>query len=164
MTEDIVKAKSLGYFSMDLSPQSVEVINDFCNKNNIPAHKKGLHTTVFYDENAGDKLKTTLILEEKLLNKTPIPATITGIKVLGKNNDGLVLLISCDKHAEYFKRLYEDGYKHSYDDYTPHMSILYNATPEEIKTYSERLKKLIGTKIYFNNIKVEFIEEDWAED
>lgn len=162
-TKNETETRSLGYFSMDLAPGSVNMISDFCKNNNIALHDKGLHTTVFYDENAGDKLKTTLVLEEKLLNKTPIPATITGVKTIGPNNDALVVLFNCKKHAEYFKRLHQDGYKHSYDDYTPHMTIIYHATPEEIERYSEQLKKLIGTDIYFNNIKVEFIEDDWTE-
>lgn len=152
--------KSLGYFSMDLNKDSVKLIKDFCDKNDIPVHDKGLHTTVIYDENAGKQLKTTLLIEEKVLNTYPVKATIVGTKLLGENKDVLVLLISCMKHAECFNRLLKDGYHHSYPDYQPHMTIVYDATPEIIKTCTEKLKPLVGTEIYFNIIKVDYIDND----
>lgn len=150
--------KSLGYFYMNILPESETLIKDFCANNNIPMHDAGLHTTIIYDRYAGNILKTTVLLEEKLKNFSRIEAKITGVDVIG-DDVALVLLLECNKHKEYYKRLIDDGYKHSYDEYKPHMTIIYNTKLSDIDKYTKTLNNLIDTTIYFDSIKVEFITE-----
>jgi len=116
----------------------------------IPIEK--LHCTLMYDERNN---KTTDDVE---IPPEIYHANVMGVAVLGK---AVVLLLSSDKIMKRHFELIEAGFSYSFDNYAPHMSILYvegkddegMAQLERVRVQVQKLltDKKLPSELYFTD-------------
>lgn len=119
----------------------------------IPLSK--LHCTLMFDER---NIKTTDDVE---IPPTIYHANVMGVAVLGK---AVVLLLSSDRIMRRHLELIDSGFTYSFDNYAPHMSILYvdKLTPEssvELERVRVQVQKLLTDKKLPNELY--FHDEVW---
>lgn len=83
---------------------------------------KKLHCTLMFDER---NIKTTADIE---IPPTIYHANVMGVATLGK---AVVLLLSSDEIIRRHFELIDAGFNYSFDNYAPHMSILYTDGKDE---------------------------------
>jgi len=126
-----------GYIALKPTPESAKQIHKFVSnigiKDSIPADD--LHMTIMYDEsNPGVDYITPGALYS---------ATVDSIEELGEGEwKALVLKMNCPEVVKRHKELRDLGFRHSYDDFTPHISVKYKATPEEVKLLQSNFDRI----------------------
>jgi 2'-5' RNA ligase len=85
------------------------------------------HTTIFYSTNE-------ISIRNREVRQKPSEVVITGIKLLGENEDIPVLTVSLSGGIKDLRRYYEDlGLKDQWPSYQPHISISYAKKKVDIK-------------------------------
>lgn len=82
-------------------------------------------------------------------------ARVIGAELFGPNSDTLVLTLdskTITRRHDYLKRL---GYRHSYPDYRPHITVKLGASVDDLN----KLRSAINTGAFDDNY--EFGKEDW---
>ena len=88
---------------------------------------------------------------------------MTKFGLLGENSDHVVLFLdNTESLLELHKGLTDYGYKHSYDEYQPHITVgkIKSGNPKEIINFLNLKSSLIGKNIFFDKIKFEPIKEE----
>lgn len=111
-------------------------------KNCIP--DKELHCTLMCDESES--------VEQKNPSRKTMFGVVSGVALMG---DAVVLLLKSSDLHDRFKELISMGFKHDYDDYTPHMSLCYDRTKEQ-ENEIKKLNKLKGLLLSFE-------ETEWRQ-
>jgi hypothetical protein len=143
-----------GYVSVKLSEEDSKRIRRFFNDNGVEDIIEDLHVTLMYDvSNPAYKVES---LHDKFVG------IITGCKLLGEKGSkwGAVTLTleSPDLIAQH-NVLSNLGYKHSYPEYIPHLSIKYKPSDEDIQKIEELTKQLQGNKLTFDSFSIDPIKE-----
>ncbi len=92
-----------------------------------------LHCTLMYDERNPDLPKLDIPPEI-------YPAEVVGVAVLGK---AVVLLLSSRSLQERVQVIENHGFKSSFDNYTPHMSVIYSEDEKTLIGIRDRVQKLV---------------------
>lgn len=118
----------------------------------IPLNK--LHCTLMYDERNN---KTTDDIE---IPPTIYHSNVMGVAVLGK---AVVLLLSSDRIMRRHFELIEAGFSYSFDNYAPHMSVLY-ADGDDAQTQLERVRVQVQQLLTDKKLPNElfFTDETWS--
>lgn len=126
--EAIIGNKSNGYVALKVQPDSVEQIRKAVI--DVGINPKSLinkmHLTLMYDES-----EPTIPMPK---NTMVHQAKIDDISTLGDPESrwfAVVLKLNSDSLHRRFKELQELGYKHSYDTFVPHVSVIYGPSKEE---------------------------------
>lgn len=132
-----------GYFSVKMNLKDAKEIYDLLQKAGLdPIKPEKMHCTLMYDE-SNPEIRT-------LKNDKKYKAKITGVEVLG---DAVVLNLDSPELEKRHQELKNAGYKHSFDGFECHSSVLYDVTdtnfdlvklvfdlgvlPEEVTFYNE---------------------------
>lgn len=114
-----------------------------------PIALKKLHCTLMYDER--NNIKGDFDIPPEIYH-----ANVMGVAVLGK---AVVLLLSSDEIMRRHFELLDLGFKYSFDNYAPHLSIVYagddaeDGALEQVRVQVQALltKKLIPSQLYFTD-------------
>lgn len=135
------KKSAGGYLALSLHPEDAEILYSCVKKLKLkdiilPAD---YHVTVMFDESNPDIS----------INKEEFPeefkADIDSILILGSGKwEAITLLLdNCKELTDFFKYLQGLGFKHSYYTFTPHLSIKYQSTREDVNTVKKQLLSLL---------------------
>lgn len=136
------------YVSVRLSPEDTAAIYDLLLDKGVSLEVKyELHATVMYGVNEGN-VKLT-----ELDNEKEFKAFIIGTGLLGPDDKKAytLLLSSKDIHDEH-KRLKEVGYKHSFDDFIPHLTLAYDVDKFTEVMLNSLTESLIGMELTLINL------------
>jgi len=120
----------------------------------IPLNK--LHCTLMYDERNN---KTTDDID---VPPTIYHANVMGVAVLGK---AVVLLLSSDRIMRRHFELIEAGFSYSFDNYAPHISVLYADGKDEVaQAQLERVRVQVQQLLTDKKLPNElfFTDETWT--
>lgn len=121
-----------------------------------PIPVKKLHCTLMYDERN--------MIEESAITVPPDihHANVNGVAVLGC---AVVLLISSDDITRRHFELLDQDFKYSFENYTPHMSVLYykNEDREKQNAVLESARVIVQELLSANKLPSElyFTDETW---
>jgi hypothetical protein len=142
-----------GYVAVRLSDDDSKQLKEFFHESGISVIDD-LHVTLMYDvSNPAFKVEP---LHDKFVG------VVSGCKLLGEKGSkwgAVALTLESPDLVSQFNALVNIGYKHSYSEYIPHVSIMYTPSDDEIQKIEELSCKLQGTKLTFVNFKVEPIKE-----
>lgn len=155
-----LKPPSLGYINVTLIKEQADVILKELNQLGFKDFKYDFHVSLMYDKDAPKEE-----LDDSKINPNEVfLAVVSDISLLGnpnrENSSGWALVIeltSKDLIKEH-NRLKEVGYKHSFDDFIPHMSLYYTPTDEEIKTLAEYVNRIKGRELIFSNQTIKHVK------
>lgn len=144
-----------GYSSIQLDKQSSKEINSILKTLKITDVIDDLHLTLIYDKSNPD-------IDIDVDDSTEYKAKIKDIKMLGEPNTkwyAIALTLSSsdlvNRHKDYIKK----GFKHSYPNFIPHLSLKYNPSEEDIKTITKNLKLFKDIKLIFSGEKLERVKD-----
>ena len=143
-----------GYASVDLLPQYKKDLTNYFNDNGITDIIDDLHVTVIYDES-----NPTIEFEPL---QDSYSAKVVGCKTLGEPDSkwfAVTLLLESDDLVQQHKALQKLGFKHSYDEFIPHLSIKYKPTEDDITKIMTRTDDIIGKEFEFGSLKIEKIKK-----
>lgn len=121
-----IKSKPGTYIGVRLTKESVKLIRKFIKDNQIPNGVQGdnIHITLVYSRKHLPNAKKMI---NTAFNEPPQVTPSNAFHLWGDDGDTLVVEVKCpyliDRH-EYFRT---QGATHDYDDYTPHITLSYNA-------------------------------------
>ena len=156
--KDFMKKRK--YVAVQYDQKSQELLRKWCKKNGFDLTYKysgarqkeedfDFHTTIFYTNN-----EVYLRNENHPIN-SPGKVKITGIKMLGFNNDIPVFTIESEDIAN-LRSYYEGlGLEDQWDEYIPHISVCYDRKPVDINNI-----KIPDFDLYFDEVVVEDGSED----
>ncbi len=135
------KKSTGGYLALSLHHEDAEVLFSCVKKLKLKdvITPEDYHVTVMFDDTNPDIS----------VNKEEIPeefkADINSILILGSGKwEAITLLLdNCKELNDFFKYLQNLGFKHSYYTFTPHLSIKYQPTREDVKTVKQQLLSLL---------------------
>jgi 2'-5' RNA ligase len=144
------KHKDGTYVSMDLSPESRDMVDHFVEMNlglTERVDKSTYHITVIYSRTpvpSAETYRSTTSIEYE--------AIVTGYEVFPTKNDGKCLVMRLDfPHAVLLnKQLTAEGATSDYDEYKPHMTIAYDIK-QEVDPHTLPLPQF---PLYFKGVKV----------
>lgn len=140
MTDNI----DYNYVSVELKKEYNEELIDFFTSNGIPAGARfDLHVTLMYGVNN----KENKCISELDPSKE-FKAHIIGGQVLG---DAFVLTLSSRDIVLEHNRLRECGHEHSFDEYVPHMSVVYDMDEFTVTILKSLTAELAGRELIFTN-------------
>jgi len=130
-----------GYLALSLHPEDAEILYSCVKKLKLKdvILPEDYHVTVMFDEFNPDIT----------VNKENFPeefkADIDSILILGSGKwEAITLLLdNCKELHDFFKYLTRLGFKHSYYTFTPHISIKYQPTREDVNTVKKQLLFLL---------------------
>lgn len=137
-----------GYIALKLNLSQAKALHDFLAKNNFSdlITPEKMHMTLIYDKRNPD------IKYEKSVNA--YKADLKAIKALGTGNwRAAVLELNAPEISKRHDALINSGYKHSYDDFVPHLSIKYkpdNADIAKLQSLAGKIKSLFPAFIFSN--------------
>jgi len=135
------KTPTGGYLALSLHPEDAETLHSCVKKLGLKdiLSPREYHVTVMYDENNPD----ISIREEDFPQE--FTASIDSILILGSGKwEAITLLLdNCKELYDFFKSLQNLGFKHSFYTFTPHLSIKYQPTREDVKTVKKQLLSLL---------------------
>lgn len=147
---DLVIEKNLGGFvAISLKQSDAKRIKKLCDKIGIKDINKSesMHMTLFFDERE-------IIFDEYEPSEEDFDATIKGITefTMRDKRKALVLELESRDIIRRFNELLKMGFKTSYPEYKPHLSIKYGSTPEDYQIAKENLEKFkrLGTITFHN--------------
>lgn len=139
----------MGYGSVKLTDKFAGELAGALTEINITLPKHDFHCTVMYDERECP-IPRCDVDPEKIFK-----ATVIGVELLG---DAIVFdLVSTDLLAEHM-RLIRAGYKHSYDDFKAHMSIIYKPDRYDTINIIHKMNDWMGKEITFNEMTISDID------
>lgn len=141
------------YFGVVPDEEGMEKVKDLIKKLKLksPIEEEKIHVTLMYSEDKGNPLippSSDLVYEAK-----PVSFALFG----PEKNCLVVKLESADLQARH-NELLANGFIHSYDDYSPHITLSYDYDGE--LPDSEKLKDL--GMITFSNEYTQAIEDNWS--
>ncbi len=144
-----------GYGSVQLNKQSSINIKSILKTLKISDIIDDLHVTLIYDQS---NPKINIDIDDSI----EYESSIKDIKMLGEPNTkwyAIALTLSSsdlvNRHKDYIKK----GFKHSYPNFIPHLSLKYNPSEEDIKTITKNLKLFKDIKLIFSGEKLKKIKE-----
>ena len=105
-----------------------------------------LHCTLMYDEGNPNLNHKSAVLQ--------YVAAIVGAQLFGPNDDTLVLELHCPDLVRRHHYLIRMGYRHSYPDYRPHITVKLGATKQDL----ELLRKVVKDGVP----NIELSGESWS--
>lgn len=108
-----------------------------------------LHCTLMHDERNPD-------LPAIEIPPEIYPSEVVGVTVLGK---AVVLMLSSRRLQERVQVIEGHGFKSSFDNYTPHMSIIYSENEKDLLVIRDRVQKLIDDRKLPRELY--FTDETW---
>lgn len=143
-----------GYVSVSLALPEAIVLNSLVRSFGIvnPIYPSDLHVTLMYDER--NPLTYALPHTRKVFR-----SSIVGFERLGQPGsqwEAIALTLDSKELEDRHQELKSMGFKHSYRDYVPHISIKYRPLPQDYKALEANFELI---KERFNNILL--IEEKW---
>ena len=143
-----------GYVSVSLDRADAIILSSLIRSFGIvnPIYPNDLHVTLMYDER--NPLQYPLPHTRKIFR-----SSITGFERLGQPGsqwEAIALTLDSDELEVRHDELSSMGFKHSYRDYVPHISIKYRPLPQDYKILEANLERI---KERFSNILI--IEEKW---
>jgi len=139
-----------GYVSLSIAEEDEKRIFSILKKLNIDNYIKDLHLTLMYDRSNPSVSYTT--------QDTTYDAKIVDVKLLGEPGTkwySIALDLDSDELHSRHKDLKELGYKHSYPNYIPHLSLKYLPSDSDINLIKDNIdlfRKLGNIK--FHNEKL----------
>lgn len=144
-----------GYSSLSLNSRSVKQINKILNNLNISDSVDDFHITLMYDTSNPD-------INIELDNEKVYNASIIGVKELGKP-DSKWFSIALTLYAPDIEKRHRDyidaGFKHSYPEFIPHLSLKYQPSKEDINIIKDNLDLFKKIKLKFSNEHLDVVEE-----
>lgn len=126
-----------GYISTNVSKSDSDKIHKILKDLQISDYIPDLHVTLMYDvSNPSIKLSTPKNQE--------FETKATGVKLLGKPGTkwyAIALVLESKDLQQRFNELKDKGFKHSYPDFIPHVSLKYSPTDDDVKTIKTNLDK-----------------------
>lgn len=148
------KSDNLGFCRLLASQGWQDFFYNAVTKYELPAMPKGkLHVTVCYDQSGKDSILVDIP------KSNVYKATITGFKVLGKNNDIIAMTLASDEIQALHNELKEAGYEHSFPELLIHMSIAYDLDYKDIYLLTKLFRTLIGTELTFDRFDIKQIKD-----
>ena len=144
-----------GYASLTLNNDATKQIKDILSELNIEGAINHLHLTTMYDS-SNPKIKVDCNPSKEYT------ATITGSEMLGMRDSkwyAFTLILDCPEIIQLHENYKQLGFKHSYPDFLPHMSLIYRPSEEEIKKIEDNFDKFKNIKLTFYNETFEKIKE-----
>lgn len=141
------------YICAELSGESAhDLVMRMRKAHSMPKTSKGaLHVTLMYDE------KTPLGIY-------PIPdfqeccAVVTGVVVLGESKNIAALELDCPELEDYHNQLKALGYKHSFETFLPHISVLKNFSKEDLANLRSVFESGNICTVELSNVKANTLE------
>lgn len=127
-----------GYVALKVAEKSKVKINRILGEIGIKNPIEDMHMTLMFDES-----KPNIKIDLYDVNYL---AKVTDIALLGEEDSpwyAVVMKVKSDAIMKRFNTLMGLGYKHSYDEFIPHISLKYGPSTEEIKTIMKEKKWLI---------------------
>ncbi len=150
-----IKGKGKGYGSLGLSDSSSKELRDILDGLGISGIIPDMHVTIMYDRR-NPNIDVDIDLSDSYV------ARVVGIKELGEVGSkwyAIALLLESKELEELHRDCLELGYKHSYSEFVPHLSIKYEPTKEDIKILKDNINKFKGKELEFGRLKLEEIRE-----
>lgn len=147
--------KNGNYFGAKPSEETLESIESLMKKLKIskPIGLEDIHVTLMYSEDKGNPMiPPSSDLEYK--------ASASKFALFGPNKDCLVIKLDSDDLKNRHNQLLAHGFIHSYDEYSPHITLSYNY---EGDLPSSDLLKDLG-ELVFGNEYVMAIDDSWSDD
>lgn len=143
------------YVGIKLDKQSIESLQSFIKDNEIPnpIDSNDMHVTIMYSEKPIHKS------DELIDPKLELTASATEFDLYGDDRNCLVLKIDCDELHKRHQFFTEKGGKHSYDEYSPHITLSYDCPDFDVKS----LPKFTG-EITLTDEYSEPLTKNWADD
>lgn len=137
------KDSSGGYISLSLNLEDAKEIHAAAKslgiKDLIPAEK--MHVTVVYDSRNPD-------IDVDIDKSISFPAKLDSTLVLGSGKwESIAYVLSdCPELKEFHNSFLRQGFQHIFHTYTPHISIKYQPTKEDVKLIEKELPSLLLEK------------------
>ncbi|PPD55550.1 MAG: hypothetical protein CTY12_00810 [Methylotenera sp.] len=144
-----------GYGSLTLESSSVDKIKALCKEIGVNGIISKLHITVIYDRSNPN-------ISMKLDNTKKYKATVDGVKCLGEPDSkwyAIALELTSPEITAVHKKYIDAGFKHSYPNFIPHLSLKYQPSKEEIELIKDNLNKFKGLELVFSNERMKVIDE-----
>lgn len=128
-----------GYVSLKVDQESSMHIDHVLSHYNIDNLIDDLHLTLMYDA----RNPSIISLPEE----SEYDADVIGIEMLGEEGSewrAIVLKLGGEQLAQRHKELLTAGYKHSYPDFIPHVSIKYKPTQSDIDTIMKNKESIVN--------------------
>jgi hypothetical protein len=154
LTFEEFKSITGGYASVDLLPQDKKDLTDYFNDNGVENIIDDLHVTVIYDT-------TNPAIEVQPLQDS-FTTKVVGCKTLGEKDSkwfSITLILETDDLVKQHEALKELGFKHSYPEFIPHVSIKYQPTEDDIVKIKALTNDIIGKELEFGSLKIERIKD-----
>lgn len=141
-----------GYISLNLHPSTADTIHSIMIRCGVlhPLPPREMHVTLMYD-------KSNPTIDPECDPKREFEARVEGFGILG---DAIVVHLSSEDINKRHQELRNKGFKHSFDDYTCHMTLKYIPLIGPTGAEEEYMKlQQLYTGGYFDNIPLYFIGE-----
>ncbi len=142
-----------GYVGLKVCKDDVIRITNILSEIGIDVPLEGLHVTLIYD-------KTNPDINYKPDIKKYVAYPID-IHVMGKPSSdfySIALILVSDELISKFNSLKETGFKHSYSEFVPHVSLIYKPTEDQINT-------ILTNKDYIiHSLKSISFDSEWNEE
>jgi hypothetical protein len=146
----------LGYGSLTLTSESKKDIHKVLKSLNIKNIINDLHITLIYDV-------SNPVVDFKLDKNREYSASIKDAKTLGEPGTkwfAIALTLKSkdleDRHNDYIKA----GFKHSYPEFIPHLSLKYKPTEDDINIIKKNIDQFKDINLIFSNETLKKIKED----
>lgn len=151
--EEFIKLTG-GYASVDLLSQDKKELTEYFNSNGVEDIIEDLHVTVIYDTD-------NPTIEVQPLQDS-FDTKVVGCKTLGEKDSkwfSIALILESDDLVKQHQTLKKLGFKHSYTEFIPHVSIKYRPTEDDIVKIKTLTNDIIGKELEFGSLKIEKIKE-----
>ena len=143
-----------GYISLQLSNYSKAQIKEITDDIGMTDIIDDMHITIIYDKSNPD-LSPPPVKEEYL-------AKVSGVARMGDVGsewEAITLHLHSPDMATLHERLIETGYKHSYNEFVPHLSIKYKPSKADVDLIEQNATRFRAMDLTFNNFNIEMIKE-----
>ena len=133
-----------GFIYTPLSGDDEKKLKRVCSDIGLTIIVPDLHMTLMFDK-SNPRI-------EQISSPISFIATVKSIKILGEYDSkwrSIALELDCPDASTYHKTLKTAGYKHSYDNFIPHMSLKYLPSQEDIEIINK-------FELYFKSLILEF--------
>ena len=134
----------IGYFSLKLRIKDAVFLNSVVKSFELDGRAVGaydMHMTLMFDSSNPLPTSAASVLSD---NESTYTATISGVDLFG--GDSIVLILEAPEVVSRHKEL-SIFMRHSFEEFTPHVSVVYDATESDFYKVKDFLTGLIGTSI-----------------
>lgn len=155
MKLDELKQIGKGYGSLQLAPDNIKSITKVLNELDIDNIITDMHITLIYDtSNPTTDIKTD--------SKAEYSASITGAEALGEPGTkwyAIALTLKSPEIDTRHKDYIDAGFKHSYPEFVPHLSLKYKPSEQDINTIQDNISKFKKMELIFTGESLRPIKE-----